>query len=244
MNDHFTGVYDRGEHLKSSFLASYPAEAYHRFYELTGDETAKQGLLKANDFLYNKLCMSTGVLMYAGGAPWDAMSIYMPWCDGVEAPAAMAYMVTKDKKYLDYGKAPVDYILNIRGLAYSSGPWSFQGAMGFGGTLSTYLWALREAGMTQDDLGKMRKDIDYDKVLKETTTLCMSYFDAASKNSGESGMFCRLAAEVGRVLINLGRTDGAIEWLTKWQGKPYSVYVDWTMAYAKTMKEKPSTNNP
>lgn len=238
MNDHFTGVYDRGEHMKCAFLASYPAEAYHRFYELTGDETAKEGLLKANDFLYNKLCLSTGALMYAGGAPWDALSIYMPWYDGVEAPSAMSYMVTKDKKYLDYGKAPVDYVLNIRGLAYSSGPWSFQGAMGFGGTLSTYLWAMRQAGMTQADLGKMRKDLDYDKALKDDMALCMSNFDAASKNSGESGTFCRLAAEVGRVLINLGRTDEAIEWLTKWQGKPYSVYVDWTLAYAKEVKEK------
>jgi tetratricopeptide (TPR) repeat protein len=159
----------------------------------------------------------------------------MPWWDGVEAPAALAYLVSGDTKYLDYGKAPVDWILNIRGVAYSSG-FAWAGAMGFGGTLSTYLWALREAGGTQADLGRMRQDVDYEKALSQIMSLAMSKFDAASINGPDSGPFCRLAAEAGRVLVNLGRYDEAIQWLEKWQGKPYSMYVDWTLAHARTAK--------
>jgi len=236
LNHYLNGVYDRGEHVQSSFLCSYPAEAFHRFYKLTGDESAAEGIIKAADFLYHQMIIPTGIIKYAGGPPWHDLSPWMPWWDGVEAPAALAYIISGDSKYLTYGNAAVDWVLNYRWIAYSSGPWSWQGAMGMGGTLPTFLWAMREAGMTQDDLTTVRPDIDYDAALDETTEMAMSYFDAASENSQESGIFCRLAAEVGRVLINLGRYDEAIAWLEKWQGKPYSVYVAWVLARARNLK--------
>jgi len=242
ISDHFNAVYDRGEHMKCSFLASYPGEAFHRYYALTGEKTAIDGLLKSVQFLYNDLAMPTGIVKYAGGKPWSDMSPWMPWWDGVEAPAASAYLVTDDTKYLVWGMAPVDWLLNYRGYGYSSGPWSWQGALGFGGTLSTFLWAMREAGMTQDDLTRLRPDLDYDKGLEVSRAECMKYYDKAMQNTPESGTFCRLAGEIGRVLINQGRYDEAIEWLDKWKGAPYGVYVNWVLQRAKRLQageEKP-----
>ena len=156
--------------------------------------------------------------------------------DGVDAPASLAYQVTGDPQYLDDGKAPVDCVLNLRKQAYSSGLWSWQGVMGFGGTLSTYLWAMREAGMTQDNLGDMRKDIDYDKAVQECQAKAMEFYDVSLKNTPESGIFCGLAAEVGRVLVNEGRYDEAEQWLNKWKDAPYGLYPTWVLEYAKAKR--------
>jgi len=236
MSDYFNGVYDRGEHIQCAFLASYPAEALHRYYALTGDKTAADGVVKAARFLYDDMIVPTGVAKYAGGHPWDVHSPWMPWWDGVEAPAALAYMVSGDAKHLDWGKNAVDWILNYRGYAYTSGPWSWQGAMGFGGTLSTCLWALREAGMTQDDVTGLRADVEFDGALKTCREKCMEFYERSMQNTPESSRFCRLAAEVGRVLVNQRRYDEAIEWLEKWQAAPYGLYVRWVLERAKTLR--------
>ena len=224
--------------MKCSFLASYPAEALHRYYLLTGDKTAAEGIVKAARFLYHDMIMPTGILQYAGGHPWDVHSPWMPWWHGVEAPAALAYLVRGDTKFLEWGKAPVDWLLNYRGCAYSSGPWSWQGAMGFGGTLATYLWALREAGMTQEDVTALRSDLDFEQALKTCRDECMKFHDVSMRNTPESSRFCRLAAEVGRVLVNQRRYDEAIEWLNKWKAAPYGVYVRWVLRRAEALKSE------
>ena len=235
ISDHFSGVYDRGEHRWCSFLASYPAEALHRFYLVTGDKTAAEGVIKAARFMYHDMIVPTGTPKYAGGAPWGKLDMWMPWWDGVDAPAAHAYEVSKDQKYLLWGMAPVDWLLNYRGYGYSSG-FSWQGTLGFGGTLSTFLWCLREAGLTQDDLTRLRPDIDYDQALKTCREQCLKHYDRAMQNTGESSRFCRLAAEVGRVLINQKRYDEAIEWLETWKAAPYGMYVRWALDRVKALK--------
>jgi hypothetical protein len=234
---YFNGVYDRKEHAPSSFLASYPAEALHRYYLLTGDPAAAEGVLKAANYLYHDLVMPTGAIMCAGGAPWSEDSPWLPWADGVDAPAALAYLVSGDKQCLDWGKASADWVLNYRGYAYSSGPWRFMGAMGFGGTLSTYLWAMREAGMTEADLVKPRTDLDLDKAIKICQDRCNEWRDRSMGNTPYSGLYCRLAAEIGRVLINQGRIDDAIAWLDPWKTAAYGVYVDQALARATALKE-------
>jgi len=236
MSDYFNGVYDRGEHMWCSFLASYPAEAMHRFYQLTGDKTAAEGIIKAARFMYNDMIVPTGTPKYAGGAPWGDQDMWMPWWDGVDAPAALAHAVSKDTKYLLWGMAPADWLLNYRGYGYSSGPWSWQGTLGFGGTLSGFLWSMREAGWTQDDLTKLRPDLDYEKALETCRGECLKYYDKAMQNTGESSRFCRLAAEVGRVLINQKKYDEAIEWLEKWKAAPYGIYVNWALDRARALK--------
>jgi len=236
INDYFNGVYDRGEYVRSSFMASYPAEAFHRYYALTGDETAANGILKAARFLYNDLIIPTGIPMYAAVPPGDVNHAWMPWCDGVEGPAALAYLVSGDARFLDWGMAPADWILNLRGHAYSSG-LSWQGAMGCGGTLPTFLWAMREAGMTEDDLARLRPDVDFDSALKTCREKCMEFYDVSMRNTPESRIFCRLAAEVGRVLANQGRYDEAIEWLNKWKAAaPYGFNVNRVLNRAKALK--------
>ena len=236
MSDYFNGVYDRGEHMWCSFLASYPAEALHRFYSLTGDKTAAEGVVKAARFMYNDMIVPTGTPKYAGGAPWGDLDKWMPWWDGVEAPAALAYQVSGDRTFLVWGLPPVDWLLNYRGYGYSSGPWSWQGALGFGGTLSTFLWTMREAGMTQDDLGTLRPDLDYEQALKACRDECMKHYDRAMQNTAESSRFCRLAAEIGRVLINQKRYGEAVDWLEKWKTAPYAVYVKWVLKRAEALK--------
>jgi len=234
---YFNGVYDRDEHMLSSFMASYPAEAFYRYYVLTGDKRGVDGLVKAARFLYKKLIVPTGMVQYAGGAPWRDMDVWVPHWDGVEAPAALAYMATGNAKFLEWGKAPVDWILNYRGYAYSSAlPGRTWGAMGFGGTLPTFLWAMREAGMTQDDLTTQRTDIDMPEALRICRDECMKYYDLAMQNTPESGTFCRLAAEVGRILVNQQRYAEAIEWLEKWHGAPYGFYAGWVLERAKALK--------
>ena len=235
ISDHFNGVYDRGQHRWCSFLASYPAEALHRFYLLTGDKTAAEGVMKAARFMYHDMIVPTGTPKYAGGAPWGELDRWMPWWDGVDAPAALAYDISKDRKYLVWGMAPADWLLNYRGYGYSSG-FSWQGTLGFGGTLSTFLWCLREAGMTQEDLTALRPDIDYDQALKTCRDQCLKHYDRAMQNTSESSRFCRLAAEVGRVLINQKRYDEAIEWLDRWKAAPYGMYARWALDRARTLK--------
>jgi hypothetical protein len=234
---HFNEVYDQHKHTHSSFLASYPGEAFHRYYLLTGDPAGKDGVIKAAKYLYQDLAMPSGIIKYAGGAPWSEDSPWMPWWDGVDAPAALAWMVSGDQRYLDWGKAPVDWVLNYRGHAYSSGPWSFQGAMGFGGTLSTYLWAMREAGLTQADLVKQRTDLDLDAAVKTYQARCNEWRDRAMGNTPYSGLYCRLAAETGRVLIDQGRYDEAIAWLDPWKTAAYGVYINWALRRAHALKE-------
>ena len=235
MSDYFNGVYDRGEHMWCSFLASYPAEAFHRFYLLTGDRTAAEGVVKAARFMYHDMIVPTGTPKYAGGAPWGELDMWMPWWDGVDAPAALAYAVSGDRAHLVWGVAPVDWVLNYRGCGYSSGAWSWQGTLGFGGTLSTFLWCMREAGMTQDDLSTLRPDLDYDRALTTCRDICMRHYERAMQNTPESSRFCRLAAEVGRVLINQRRYDEAIEWLERWKNAPYGIYVNWVLDRARML---------
>jgi hypothetical protein len=236
INAHFNRVYDRGEHMWCSFLASYPAEAFHRYYILTRDKTAANGVIKAARFLYHDMTMPTGIPKYAGGKPWSDDSPWIPWWDGVEAPAALAYLVSGDRTCLDWGAAPADWLLNYRGYGYSSGPWSWQGALGFGGTLSTYLWALREAGLTEAHVTRLRADLDYGNALAVCRSQCLAQRAPALQNTPESNVFCRLAAEVGRVLVNQGRYDEAIEWLSQWDTAPYGVYVSWVLTRARTLK--------
>lgn len=233
---HFNRVYDKGEHTKCSFLSSYPGEALYEYHRLTGDPAGAAGVVKAAKFLYQDSIMPTGIIQYAGGKPWDDNSPWMPWWDGVDAPAALAYLVTGDKQYLDWGKAPVDWILNYRRHAYSSGLWSWQGALGFGGTLGTYLWALGQAGMTEADVAKMRPDLDYEAGLKAEIAKCEEFREKAMQNTGESGTFCRLAGEVGRVMINQGKLDEAITWLEPWSKAPYGTFPQWMLRRAKELK--------
>ncbi len=95
---------------------------------------------------------------------------------------------------------------------------------------------MRQAGMTQEDMTRLRSDVDFDKALKICQDKCLEFYDAAMKNTPESGIFCRLSAEIGRVLVNQGRYDEAIAWLEKWKAAPYGVYVNWVLERAKALK--------
>lgn len=236
MSDYFNGVFDRREHMWCSFMVSYAAEAMHRFHAMTGDRTAAEGVLKVADYMYSDLIVPTGIPKYAGGAPWHDDDTWVPWWDGVEAPAALAYAITRDRKHLVRGMGTVDWLLNYRGLAYDSSLHRWWGPMGFGGTLPTFLWAMRDAGMTQDDLTALRPDIDYEQAVQVSREACLQRREQVMQNTAESMRFCKLAAEVGRVLINQKRYDEAIDWLEDWQPDPYGFYVTWALRRATALK--------
>ncbi len=236
MSDYFNGVFDRSEHMWCSFMVSYPAEAMHRFYSLTGDKTAADGVLKVADYMYNDLIVPTGIPKYAGGAPWHKDDVWVPWWDGVEAPAALAYTITNDPKYLVRAMATADWLLNYRGLGYDSSLQRWWGPLGFGGTLPTFLWSMREAGMSQDALTTLRPDIDYEQALKLCRDACVQRRELIMQNTEESMRFCKLAAEIGRVLINQKRYDEAIDWLEDWRPEPYGFYVTWALNRATALK--------
>jgi hypothetical protein len=56
------------------------------------------------------------------------------------------------------------------------------------------------------------------------------------QNTEESMRFCKLAAEIGRVLINQKRYDEAIDWLEDWRPEPYGFYVTWALNRATALK--------
>ena len=60
--------------------------------------------------------------------------------------------------------------------------------------------------------------------------------EKAMQNTPESGIFCRLAAEVGRVLIDQGRYDEAIAWLGPWKTAAYGIYINGVLERAQALK--------
>src|SRR5690606_27098893 len=76
---------------------------------------------------------------------------------------------------------------------------------GFNSTIPTTLWYLREAGMTQDDLSRMREDIDVDAAIGKLA-------EAVPNLSNPWRSEMRL--EGARVLINQRRFEEAREWLS------------------------------
>ena len=56
------------------------------------------------------------------------------------------------------------------------------------------------------------------------------------QNASESGIFCGLSGETGRVMVNQGRHDDAIEWLEDWKAAPYGLYVNWVLDRAKALQ--------
>ncbi len=216
MAHHLANCYRAGNYPHCSFMAAYPAEGLYRFWELTGDTQAKQGVCDVATTVYTRLTLPTGIPLYAGTPPWESHSAWQPHVDEVEFPAARAYMVSGDKKYLEYGKAPVDWRMN-----YYQVPWAF---CGNNSTTPLYLWALRDAGMTQNDLSRLRPDIDYEAALATTKERAMANFNLPP--SGEQRAYCLLAMEVGRVLINQGKYDEALAWLRQWQTRSESYGID------------------
>jgi len=197
---------------QSSLAAAYSPEALYRYWTLTKDGEATKAVARIADFYYNgrTRILPTGLHRHGAGNP-ESSAYWLPCHLDVMAAATHAYQVTGDKKYLDYGKASVDNILNYYHFAYS---WE-----GFGRAIPPFLWAMRDAGLPQNGLTKMREDLDYDQAVAACKEVALAHKEATGE---QAGVFSALAQEVGRVLINLGRYDQAIQWLDEWKTYPAS----------------------
>lgn len=193
---------------QSAFQSSYPAEAQYRFWRLTGDRKAAEGVEIAADYLYHEYIHPTGIPKFRDHAPsvdegsHRAAQSWRPFYDETDLPAARAYQVSGDSAWLEYVKASLDWRLNILGIARDKN--------GFGSTIPTTLWVMREAGFGEEDLRDMRPDLDYDAALesldKVIPNLPKRYSNA-------------MLLEGTRVLMNLHRYDDAEKWLSRCKGE-------------------------
>ncbi|MDO9542065.1 MAG: hypothetical protein Q7J98_07050 [Kiritimatiellia bacterium] len=203
MTEHMEKIYTADDVRHVPFMISYAVEGLYRFWRLTGDETARKMVMQCTEYLYcNKdNVLPTGVLRYSGDRGSHLQKepelYWYPFYDEVDLPGARAYQVSGNRRYLEYAAAPLDWRFRLLGIAYSTG--------GFGSTIPSTLWVMREAGMTEADLGLLRSDIDYDKALAEVSEVIKKL-----PPEKQGSMMLR---EGARVLINRGRLDEAEEWL-------------------------------
>lgn len=93
------------------------------------------------------------------------------------------------------------------------------------------------AGLTEADLSRQRTDLDLQAAVVACQAKCEEFRERAMLNTPESGILCRLAAEVGRVLVNQCKDDEAVPWLEPWAKAPYGIYVQWALERAKARHE-------
>ncbi len=207
MVDFLSWAYERGEMRRTSFIAAYPAEGFYRYWALTGDGVAAAGVERAAGFLYFELVLPTGMPRYADEPGTPESVRWMPGVDEVELPAVRAWQVTGSPKWLEYGKAPVDWIVHYRCVATSS--------TGPGAGTAAFLWALGAAGLTEADLARMRPDLDYSAALAIAGPVALRGLSLPP--GSESRRYVLLAEELGRVLLDLDRARDAVDWLSPWE---------------------------
>jgi hypothetical protein len=194
----------------ASFIASYPSEGCYRFWRLTGDTNAASAVLLSADYLYHEYTYPTGAQRYKlyyeyrdntmkGFASFKQEQSWLLWYDETDLPATRAYQISGDRRWLEYPKASLNYRLEIMKTAFVN--------YGMGSTIPTTLEIMREAGMTQADLSRMRPDLDYDKALAELGA-------ELDKNPPEKKTDS-MRREGARVLANLGRIAEAKVWLAR-----------------------------
>lgn len=111
------------------------------------------------------------------------------------------------------GRSSADWLLNYRGQAYSSSPFRWQGAGGYSRSLAHYLWALEQAGYTQDYL---RRSPSVDGLAAEKARCLQEPFEPT---------YQELAAEIGQ-LVAEGNYAEARAWSSAWKGGgPYMAWV-------------------
>ena len=192
----------------ASFIASYPSEGCYRFWRLTGDTNAASAVLLSADYLYHEYTYATGAQRYKlyyeavtntmpGYADYTESQSWMTWYDETDLPAARAYQISGDCRWLEYPKASLNYRLEIMNVANNN--------YGMGSTIPSTLEIMREAGKTQADLSIMRPDLNYTNALSELSTLIDSCPDSTWTDS--------LRRECARVQANLGETNAALSWL-------------------------------
>jgi tetratricopeptide (TPR) repeat protein len=226
---HQVGLLETGRIQEKALFIGFAADGFYRYWLLSRDPRAVTGIVAAATLLYKgDMVLPTGMPRYSliptVDGPW---AVFQPHWDEVDQPATRAYQVTGDRKYLDWGKAPMDTLLNYKRIANRF--------TGLGSTVPEYLACLREAGLTQDDLARMRSDRDYDKALAELKPIAEAKY--AITPSGESRAYCMLAEEVGRVLINLGRRDEAVAWLEHWEKNSQAYDVHPFLEHARALPE-------
>ena len=211
---YFRKVLEGGELQRFCVFPAYVSEGLYQLHLATDNGDARIGIQKAAQLLYGPMAMKTGAIRYASGAPWPADSPDMPWWDGVQAPSAYVYQLTSHKPALDGGRSSADWLLNYRGQAYSSSPFRWQGAGGYSRSLAHYLWALEQAGYTQDYL---RRSPSVDGLAAEKARCLQEPFEPT---------YQELAAEIGRQLVAEGNYAEARAWSSAWKGGgPYMAWV-------------------
>lgn len=172
----------------SAFQASYPSEAFWRLWRLTDDPLAAEGVERYSSYYYDTFVLPSGTPFYSAHPIQPADSKYRPWYDEADIPAAAALDVTVDDRFAEAARAPLNWRLQVYGVAI--------GYYGFGSTIPTTLWYLREFGESDQTLSVMRSDRSAEEVIAKLKAL----MDEADSVEGREGA----VQELIRVLINEG----------------------------------------
>jgi hypothetical protein len=195
----------------TSFMATYPVEGFYRYWKLTGDAEALDGVRNSAEFFFG-LNLPTGTTAYdrypaRGGQVPD--SRWQPMWEETQGPATWAYLATGERSWLDKGRANADMLLNWARMSYR---------VGMTAELSAYLYSLKQSGLTESYL-KTGADLVTESALEEAKNTIKNNSHCSALSNGTTdcvagAAYGRLALDVYRVLVNQGRRDAAREWLS------------------------------